>query len=88
VAFTKEMLFQEPLSPIFEGGEDSTKLLEYNYTADNSPDRQVYMASLRNADDDELDPEYDNDLLVDVSADKRTADAPRMRTRSTEESGG
>jgi hypothetical protein len=46
------------------------------------------MASLRNADDDELDPEYDNDLLVDVSADKRTADAPRMRTRSTEESGG
>jgi hypothetical protein len=37
--------------------------------ADNSPDHQVYMASLRNADDDEL--------LADVSADKPTADAPQ-----------
>jgi hypothetical protein len=33
------------------------------------------MASLRNADDDKPGFEYDAELLVDVSADKRTADA-------------
>jgi hypothetical protein len=35
------------------------------------------MASLRNAVDDELDPQYDNEQLADVSADKPTADAPQ-----------
>jgi hypothetical protein len=32
------------------------------------------MASLRNADDDEPGPEYDAELLTDVSADERMAD--------------
>jgi hypothetical protein len=45
--------------------------------ADNSRDRQVYVASLRNADDDESGPEYDDELLADMSADKRTTDAPQ-----------
>jgi hypothetical protein len=35
------------------------------------------MASLRNAEDDELDPQYDNEQLADVSADKPIADAPQ-----------
>jgi hypothetical protein len=35
------------------------------------------MASLRNADDNELGPEYDAELITDVSADERTADAPQ-----------
>jgi hypothetical protein len=34
------------------------------------------MASLRNADDDELGLEYDDEQLADVSADEPTADAP------------
>jgi hypothetical protein len=46
------------------------------------------MASFRNADDDELGPIYDDELLTDVSTDEPMADAPRMRTRSTEGSGG
>jgi hypothetical protein len=46
------------------------------------------MASLRKADDDKPGPEYDDELLTDVSADEPTADALRMRTRSTEGSGG
>jgi hypothetical protein len=44
--------------------------------ANNSPDRQVYMASLRNVDDDKLGPEYDDEQLVNVSANEPTADAP------------
>jgi hypothetical protein len=52
--------------------------------ANNSPDRQVCMASLRNVEDDELDPDYDNEQLVDILADEPTVDAPRMKTRSTE----
>jgi hypothetical protein len=35
------------------------------------------MASIRNAKDDELDPQYDNEKLTDVSADEPTADAPQ-----------
>jgi hypothetical protein len=35
------------------------------------------MASLRNADDNKLGPEYDAELLADVSADERKADAPQ-----------
>jgi hypothetical protein len=58
-----------------EEGDGSTELLEYSHTADNSPDPQVYMASLRNADDDVPDPEYGDELLTDVSADERTGDA-------------
>jgi hypothetical protein len=78
VAFTQELPFQEgkPLSPISEEGEGSTGLLEYRHTANHSPDRQVCRASLRNAEDDELDPKYDNEQLADVSADEPTADAP------------
>jgi hypothetical protein len=58
VAFMQELPFQEgrPLSPIAEEGETSTELLEYSPTANHSPDSQVCMASLRNAEDDELDP--------------------------------
>jgi hypothetical protein len=60
-----------------EEGEGSTKLVEYSHTAESLPDRQVYMASLPNADDDEPGPEYDTELLADVSADEHTADAPQ-----------
>jgi hypothetical protein len=35
------------------------------------------MASLRNAEDDQLDPQYDNKQLADISADEPTADAPQ-----------
>jgi hypothetical protein len=64
------------LSPISEEGEGSTELVEYNHPTESSPDRQVYMASLCNADGDELGPEYDAELLTDMSVDDRTADAP------------
>ncbi|RLM80131.1 retrotransposon protein, putative, Ty3-gypsy subclass [Panicum miliaceum] len=67
----------KPLSPIAEEGDGSTELLEYSHTADNSPDRQVYMTSLHNADNDEPGHEYDNELLADVSANEPTADAPQ-----------
>jgi hypothetical protein len=79
VAFMKELPFQEgkPLSTIAEEGESSTELLEYSITANNSPDYQVCMASLCNMEDDELDPEYDNEQLADVSADEPTVDTPQ-----------
>jgi hypothetical protein len=35
------------------------------------------MASLRNTEDEELDPKYDNEQLADVSADEPTTDAPQ-----------
>jgi hypothetical protein len=60
-----------------EWGEGSIELVEYSHTAESSPDHQVYMASLGNADDDELGPEHDAKLLADVSADERMADAPQ-----------
>jgi hypothetical protein len=86
VAFTQELPFQEgkPLSPISEEGEGSKELLKYNHMTGNFLNRQVYMAFVRNADDDEPGYVYDDELLVDVSADERTTDTPRMRTRSTE----
>jgi hypothetical protein len=58
VAFMRELSFQEgrSLSPIAEEGETSTELLEYSLTANHLSDHQVCMASLRNAEDDELDP--------------------------------
>jgi signal transduction histidine kinase len=79
VAFMQELPFQEgrPLSPIAEEGETSTKLLEYSLMANHSPDHQIYMASLCNAENDELDPQYNNEQLMDVSADEPTADAPQ-----------
>jgi hypothetical protein len=79
VAFTQELPFQEgkPLSPISEEGDGSTELVEYSQTARNSPDHQVYMSSLRDADDDKPGPEKDAELLADVYADEGTADAPR-----------
>jgi hypothetical protein len=90
VAFTQELPFQEgkPLSSITEEGDSSTELLDYSHTANNSPDHQVYMASLRNADDDKMGPEYDDEQLADISTDEPTADAPRTRTRSTKGSDG
>jgi hypothetical protein len=53
VAFMQELPFQEgkPLSPIVEKGDGSIELLNHNHTTNNLPDHQVYMASLRNADD-------------------------------------
>jgi hypothetical protein len=79
MAFVHELPFQEgrPLSPIAEEGESSTKLLEYSLRANHSPDRQVCMASLRNMEEDELGPQYDNEQLADVSADEPTTDAPQ-----------
>jgi hypothetical protein len=79
VAFTQELPFQEgkPLSRISEEGQSSTELVEYSHMAESSPDHQVYMASLRNADDDEPDPKYDAELLADVSTNERTADTPQ-----------
>jgi hypothetical protein len=75
----QELPFQEgrPLSPIVEEGESSTKLLEYRLRANHSPDRQVCMASLRNAEEDELGTQYDNEQLADVSADEPTAATPQ-----------
>jgi hypothetical protein len=35
------------------------------------------MATLRNAEDNELDPQYVNGQLADVSADEPTADGPQ-----------
>jgi hypothetical protein len=79
VAFTQELTFQEgkSLSRISDEGEGSTELVEYNHTTESSPDHQVYMASLRSADDDESELEYDAKLLADVSADEHKADAPQ-----------
>jgi hypothetical protein len=34
------------------------------------------MAALRNAEDDEMGPQYDNEQLANVSADEPTVDAP------------
>jgi hypothetical protein len=79
VAFTQKLPFEEgkPLSTILEEGEGSTELVEYSHTAENSPDRQVYMASLHNVNDDEPGSEYDAELLADVYVDEHTADAPQ-----------
>ncbi|RLM98597.1 hypothetical protein C2845_PM06G27930 [Panicum miliaceum] len=75
----QELPFQEgrPLSPIAEEGESSTELLEYSYRANHSPDRQVCMASIRNADEDKLGTQYDNEQLADISVDEPIADAPQ-----------
>jgi hypothetical protein len=90
VAFKQELPFQKgkPLSPIAEEGDNSTELLKYSLTANNLPGHQVYMASLCNADDDELGPEYDYEQLTDIIAESPQLMPPRMRTRSTEGSGG
>jgi hypothetical protein len=77
VAFTQELPFQEgrPLSPIAEEGESSAELLDHSRTANHSPDRQVCMASLHNAENDELDQQYDSKQLADVLANEPIADA-------------
>jgi hypothetical protein len=50
----------------------------YNSSGEYSPDRQVYMASIcDHEDDDEPGPEYDGEALVDISADERKTDAPQ-----------
>jgi hypothetical protein len=45
VAFTQELPFQEgwPLSRITEEEEGSTELVEYNHTAESSPDHQTWL---------------------------------------------
>jgi hypothetical protein len=85
VAFIQELPFQEgrPLSPIEEEGESSTELLGHSRTASHLLDRQVCMASLRNTEEDDLDPQYDNEQLANVSADEPRANAPKMKMRST-----
>jgi hypothetical protein len=90
VAFTQEQPFQEGnlLSRITEEEEGSTELVECSHTAETSPDRQVYMAFLRNAEDDEPGPEYDAELLTDVTTNEHTAHAPKMRMKSIGGSGG
>jgi hypothetical protein len=79
VAFTQELPFQEgrPLSPIAKEGDSSIKLLDHNLRANHLSVHKVCMAFLRNAEEDELDPQYDNEQLADVSTDEPTADAPQ-----------
>jgi hypothetical protein len=80
VAFTQELPFQEgkPLSPIIEEEEGRTVFVDYSSSGEFSSQRHVYMASLReHDDDDEPGREYDDEVLVDISADERTADAPQ-----------
>jgi hypothetical protein len=69
VAFTQELPFLEskPLSRITIEVQGSTEVVEYNHMAETSLDRQVYMASLSNTEDDKLGLEYDAELLADIS---------------------
>jgi hypothetical protein len=78
VVFTQELPFQEgkPLSRITEEEEGSAEIVEYSLTAQTSLDHQVYMASIRGVEeDDELGPEFDAELLTDISGDKCVVDA-------------
>jgi hypothetical protein len=80
VALTQELPFQDgkPLYPIMEEGEGRTVLIDYSPSREFSPQHHVYMASLHKHDnDDKPGREYDDELLADVSADKRTAVAPQ-----------
>jgi hypothetical protein len=90
MAFTQELPLQEgrPLSPIAEEGESSTELLDHSLRANHSSDHQVCMASLRNTEEDELDPQYDNEQLVDVSLMSPQLTLPKIKMRSTVGSGG
>jgi hypothetical protein len=90
VVITQELPFQEgrPLSPITEEGESSTELLDHSCTVNHSPDRQVCMASLHNAEDDKLDP---NTTMSNSRTSQPTSPQlmlPRMKTRNIEGSGG
>jgi hypothetical protein len=89
VAFTQELPFQEgkSLSPIIEEGEDKTKLFEYSSSSEFSPDLHIFMASLRDHNDnDEPGREYDDELLADISADETTADASQNKDEELKES--
>jgi hypothetical protein len=91
LAFTQELPFQEgnPLSPIIKEEEGKTVLVDYNSSGEFSPQHYVYMASLREHDDDDkLGREYNDELLVDVSADERTRMLLKMKMKSTEGSEG
>jgi hypothetical protein len=47
------------------------------------------MASIHNADEDnEPGPDFDNELLTDISSDERTADAPQDEDEERKGSGG
>jgi hypothetical protein len=83
VGFMQELPFHEgkPLYHITGEEEGSTELVEYSHTAETSSD----MASLRNTEDNEPGPEYDAKLLMDVSADERTADAPQDENEEQKE---
>jgi hypothetical protein len=90
LAFMQELSFQEakPLSRIIGEEEGITGLVEYSYTSKTSPNHQVYMASLCNVEDDEPGPEYDAELLANVSTDERRRMLPRTRTKSIGGSSG
>jgi hypothetical protein len=61
-----------------EEGECRTVLVNYSSSGEFSPQHHVYMAALHeHGDDDEQGREYDDKLLVDVSTDERTTDAPQ-----------
>jgi hypothetical protein len=78
LAFTQELPFQEgkPLSPVIEEEEGGTILVDYSSSGEFCPQHHIYMASLHEReDDDEPGREYDDELLVDVSANERTTDA-------------
>jgi hypothetical protein len=90
VAFMQELPFQEdrPLSLIAKERETSTELLEYSLTANHSLDHQVCMASLRNVEDDELDPSTTTSNSQTSQQMSPQLMLPRMKTRSTNRSGG
>ncbi|RLN07766.1 hypothetical protein C2845_PM11G04410 [Panicum miliaceum] len=82
VATIQELTFQQgrPLSTIQEKRSDSTAstvLITTDYPGDNLPEREIYMATMRDIDDDEPGFEFDNELENDISGDENTADAPQ-----------
>ncbi|RLN12210.1 hypothetical protein C2845_PM09G10430 [Panicum miliaceum] len=82
VATIQELPFQQgrPLSPIQEersGSTASTVLVTTDYSGDYSPKCEVYMASIRDVNNDEPGIEFDNELENDISGDENTADTPQ-----------
>jgi hypothetical protein len=82
VAFAQELTFQEgkSLSSIAGEGKDRTKLVEYFSSGEFSQDCHVFMASLRDHDDDDkLGREYDDELLANISANEATVGTPQNK---------
>jgi hypothetical protein len=80
VAYIQEVPYQEgkPLASITEG-EGQSVLVDYSSSSGKySSERQVCMASIRDhVEDDEPRREYDDELLIDISANESTANAPQ-----------